>query len=109
MYMSDTTPNPKAVSKGIELELDTLISGLQSKVPASVTQLPVRNTPTPIADCLAKAQGLVKPWKDVRSARAFIRGAMVNRPADTKAARGFLDDMKIALAAVLGVDNQGLT
>jgi hypothetical protein len=106
--MTSPTPNPKAVSHGVELQLDTVIAGLQSKVPAGVTSLPVRNTQVSISDCLAKAQALVKPWKDVRAARATIRGVMTNRPADTTAARGFLTDMKTALAAVLGVDSQEL-
>jgi len=106
--MTTSIINPKSVEHGTELRLDTLIEGLQTAIPAGITSLPVRGAGTKIADCVTQAQALVAPWKTVRVARTTISGVMVNRTGDQEAARVFLTDMKTALSAVLGVDNQAL-
>jgi hypothetical protein len=99
----------QAVAHGTELRLDTAIGGLAFAIPAGTTSLLMGGTPTPVTDVLAKAQDLVKPWKELRAAHAVIRAHMQNRAASNDAARAFLADLKAALVAVLGRGSQELT
>ncbi|HZV00272.1 MAG TPA: hypothetical protein VFF73_26375 [Planctomycetota bacterium] len=95
--------SPETVPHGLELKLDTLIAGLQS---ATFTTLPIRGKAVAVADLLNQSQGLVKPWKDCRTAKQSLHAAV--RTKDPEAVREFLADMKTALVATLGRDNEGL-
>jgi hypothetical protein len=99
----------QAVAHGTELRLDTAINGLAFAIPAGTTSLLMGGTPTPVTDVLAKAQDLVKSWKELRDAHAVIRAFTQNRAAENAAARNFLADLRAALVTVLGRDNQDLT
>ncbi|HZV02445.1 MAG TPA: hypothetical protein VFF73_37410 [Planctomycetota bacterium] len=95
--------SPESASHGLELRLDTLIAALQT---TTIATLPVKGQPVKVADLLTRGQGLVKPWKDSRAARLSLSAAV--RSKDPEAVREFLADMKDALVATLGRENEGL-
>lgn len=101
--------NDETVVKGIELRADTLIHGLQTALPAGVTQLIVGGVSYPVADLVKLAQELVKPWKDVRAAHVAVRKFGQDRPAAEQKLTAFLADAKIAVMGLLGRENQALT
>ncbi len=104
-----TGMGPEQVVKGIELRLDTLITGLQAAAAKGITQLNVMGTPRPIADLLSSAQAAVKPWKDNRAARSVIHANVQNRASDTQVAKSLLDGVKAALVNMYGATSQELT
>jgi hypothetical protein len=101
--------NKKSFSTGVERVADAAIKGLQSAMPAGVTQLTVGKVTYTIADLVKLAEGLVKPWKDSRAAHAVIRQIAETRPEDHQKLSGFLADLKISLSSVLGRDSEELT
>jgi hypothetical protein len=104
-----TQTNPSSTAKGIELKADTAIQGLQTAVPAGVTQILVGKVTYQLPDLVKYAQQMVQPWKTIRTAHATIRQEIAARPVDKKNLEGFLADLKIAMSAVLGRDSQVLT
>ena len=100
-----TTPkgmDTQSVVRGIELRADTAIQGLQTAMPAGVTQLTVGTVTYQLPDLVKYAQSLEQPWKDARAARATVHQTVLNRPADQAKLEGFLADLKAALSQVLG-------
>ena len=90
----DTNTNNDRFSfpRGIELVADTAINGLKFHVPAGVTSIVVGGVSYQIADLVKLAETLIKPWKDVRAARAVIRQAMDDRPEELAQLKTFLAD-----------------
>ena len=109
MNTSSGTNDNTIVSHGIEQKLDLAVQGLQTAIPAGVTQLSVGQVTYQVADLLAKAQELNKPFKDSRAARAIIRAGSQNRVKDETAAKSFLADLKATLVVLLGRESQDLT
>ena len=101
--------NPKSVIHGVELRADLAMVGLQTALPASVTQLAVGGVVYTVPDLIVALQGEVKPWKDAREAHAVIRAVMASRPEDLQRLVQFLSDLKDALRSVLGSRNEALT
>ena len=87
--------NEKSVIHGVELRADSAINGLLNAIPAGVTSLTVGTVTYQIADLVAKARQLEKPWKDARAAHATIRAVTQSRPRDYQALVEFLADLKI--------------
>lgn len=98
-----------AVIRGLELRLDTLISGLLSALPAGVTQLKVGDVMYQIPDLIKKAQEFNQPNKSKRAAHSVIRQAKLTEKRDREVSLDFLADMKAALVAELGRENATLT
>lgn len=108
--MSSTSGmNDKSVVKGVELRADTAIAGIQSALPAGVTQLTVGLVTYQVGDLLKHAQELVKPWKDARAAHAVLRSVNESRPQDNQRLLDFLADFKIALIGIYGRTSEELT
>ncbi len=91
-----------AVVRGVELRLDTLISGLESVLPMGVTELRVGNVTYKIPDLIKAAQELDQPYKAKRAAHSVLRQARLNKERDREAALEFLADAKAALVALHG-------
>jgi len=103
-----STNSKKSFSTGIERVADAAINGLQSAMPAGVTQLTVGKVTYQIADLIKFAEGLVKPWKDSRAAHAVIRQVSETRPQDQQNLTAFLADLRVSLKSVLGRDSEEL-
>ncbi len=91
-----------AVIRGLELRLDTFIAGLETALPAGVTQIKVGRVTFSISDLIAKAKELNQPYKSKRAARSVLRQAALTAEDDREAALDFLADAKAALVALLG-------
>jgi hypothetical protein len=91
-----------AVIRGVELRLDTLIAGIESGLPAHVTELKVGNVTYKISDLIAKAQELNRSNKAKRAAHSVLRQARLTNKRDHEASLEFLADAKAALVALLG-------
>jgi hypothetical protein len=98
--------NNQAVSHGIELRLDSAISGCANAFPPGITALQVRNVTFNQADLNAKLVSLDSPFKGARSAHASLRTFTSQKSQYTKDAEQFLADLKAVLAGALGSDNQ---
>ncbi|HZV01292.1 MAG TPA: hypothetical protein VFF73_31560 [Planctomycetota bacterium] len=110
MNTSIPAENDKTVvSHGMERKLDLAMQGLQTAIPAGVTQLSVGQVTYQIADLLTKAKEVRQPWKDARAAHATLRSVTQSRPQDTTTARNFLADLKVALVGLFGRESQDLT
>jgi hypothetical protein len=92
----------KAVVRGEELRLDTLIQGLETSLPSAVTSLIVDGVSYTIPALVKKAQSIADPYKQAREAHAALRQLALTRDADHKAAATFLADMKPVLEGLLG-------
>jgi hypothetical protein len=101
--------NPNSVVKGLELQSDTLLQGIMTKLPSGVTTLLMRGVATPVADVVKEGQGLVQPYKDSRNAHTVIRQFAQSKPQIKAALKAFIADAKIAIAAVVGADNEAMT
>jgi hypothetical protein len=108
MTMNDGI-NPKSVKRGIELRADTLIHGLETAVPAGVTQLVVSGVSTQVADLIKEVQDDVQPWKNARAAHAVLRQFTQDRPAATRKLAALIADVKIAITTIVGRENEVLT
>ncbi|MEZ0227822.1 MAG: hypothetical protein ACAI25_04300 [Planctomycetota bacterium] len=106
----DTNTNNDRFSfpRGIELVADTAINGLKFHVPAGVTSIVVGGVSYQIADLVKLAETLIKPWKDVRAARAVIRQAMDDRPEELAQLKTFLADLNYSVATIVGRDSEEL-
>src|SRR5262249_39261225 len=109
MSTSNDGMNPKSVVKGLELRGDTLIQGLMTKLPSGVTTLLMRGVDTPVADVVKEGQDLVQPYKGSRDAHSLIRQFALDKPRIQAKLRAFIADSKIALAAIVGDDNEAMT
>jgi len=98
----------KAVIRGVELRLDTLVAGLTTSLPTGTKELKVGDVTYKVADLIVKANELNQPNKAKRAARAIIRQAGLTKTTDRKAQIGFLADAKVALVALLGRTNAAL-
>ena len=97
-----------AVIRGVELRLETLIAGIESALPTSVTEVKIGTVTFTIPALVAKVQELVRPYKAKRAAHGVLRQARLNRERDREAALEFLADAKAAFVALLGRRNQEL-
>jgi hypothetical protein len=108
MTMNDSI-NRKSVVKGIELRADTLIHGLETALPAGVTQLIVSGVSIQVVDLIKQVQDDVQPWKDARAAHAALRQFTQDRPAASQKLGALIADAKIAITTIVGRENEVLT
>ena len=101
--------NPRSVVKGVELQGDTLLLGLETKLPSTVTTLLMRGVSTPVADVVKEGQDLMQPYKNKRDANTVSHQFSLDKPQIEKDLRKFIADVKAALVAVTGGDNAMLT
>lgn len=107
-----TTPNglnPKSVTYGTELRLDSVADGLKTSVPAGHTTFLVGGTAYTLAELEKRLEEITKPWKTVRAAQAVIREAMATRADDERVALSFLKDLRMTFSTILGKQSEGLT
>jgi hypothetical protein len=107
--MTQSNINDKSVSHGIELRLDTAISGCANAFPPGVTALQIRNVTFNQADLNTKLVSLDTPFKGARTAHSALRTFTSQKPQLVKEAEQFLADLKAALAGAVGSDNELLT
>src|SRR5581483_320142 len=103
-----TTPigmDDKAMAKGIELRLDTLIQGLLNNLPAGTTQIVVGGVTYPVSDFIAKVKEVNMPFKTKRAARTTLRQLSMTEEQDRKAALDLLADARAGLGALLSTKN----
>ncbi len=101
--------NPQSVVKGLELKGDTLLLGLMTKLPSTVTTLLMRGVATPVADVVKEGQDLIQPYKNKRDAHAVTRQFTSDKAQVQSNLRKFIADVKSALVALAGGDNEMLT
>jgi hypothetical protein len=98
--------NQQSVVHGTELRLDSAINGCANAFPPGFQTLPIRNVSYAQADINKKLVALDAPFKGARSAHATLRQFTQGKPQSVKDAEQFLSDLKSALSAALGADNQ---
>jgi len=98
-----------AVIKGLELRLDTLISGLESAMPAGVSSLTVAGKTEKVSELIKVATELNQPNKAKRALRGSLREAVLESAQAKRPALELLARLKTALVNLLGATSSELT
>jgi hypothetical protein len=104
--MTSNVVNQQSVAKGIELQYQTLLVGLQTLAPTQ--QLAIDGTMVTPAALSQQVQGALTVHKTVRTARVTWQQAIAARKSQAPSDKKLVTGVKQAVFALLGEDNPAL-
>src|SRR5271170_1404228 len=104
--MASTAINQQSLAKGVELQYQTLLVGLQTLAPTQQLAIDGTNvTPTALSQ---QVQTALTVYKAVRPARVTWQQAIAARKAQAPSDKKLVAGIKQAVFALLGGDNPAL-
>jgi hypothetical protein len=105
--MSNPNPSKPSLVKGIELQLETLKSGLVSSVPTG-TEFMMGKVSHPVAELVHEVDDLLAPFKDVREERKVLEEKLQAKAVAKVAAKKFIQAIRPAIVAYFGPESPEL-
>jgi hypothetical protein len=106
--MGDTSINDDAKVHGVERRLDTVHEAVLNHWPEGVAAITIRGVAMTREQLVARVDEERAAWKRVREAKALIRQFSHDKPEHKRTGTQLLDDVKVGLAAHVGLESEAL-